>query len=367
MIDPRVTKLARVLVQYSLELKEGDLFLIQAEAACAPLVRELYREALLAGAYPLLRISVDGIEELFYKHASDAQLRHIPDLLRQEIEQISASLYIMGGENTKNLSRSDPQKVALRRQSSQPLNERFLERTAAGELRWGVTLFPTQSSAQDAEMSLADYEDFVYGAGKLDADDPVAAWKLVRDEQQRIADFLGSKKVIRLVAPDTDLTYHTAGRSWINAAGEKNFPDGEVFSSPDETKTEGQIRYTFPAVYAGREVVDVRLVFEQGKVVRATAAKGEDLLHSLLDMDEGARRLGEAAFGTNYDIQQFSRNTLFDEKIGGTIHLALGASFPEIGGQNHSALHWDMVCDMREGGAAYADDQLFYKDGKFLI
>jgi aminopeptidase len=216
-------------------------------------------------------------------------------------------------------------------------------------------------------MSLAEYEDFVYGAGMLDADDPVAVWRAVHDEQQRIADFLGAKKTIRLVGPDTDLTYHTAGRNWINADGHKNFPDGEVFTSPDESLTEGMIRYSFPAIYGGREVSDIRLVFREGKVVEASAAKGQDLLHSLLDMDEGARRLGEAAFGTNYGIQRFTKNILFDEKIGGTIHLALGSSFKEIGGRNESALHWDMICDMRSGGMAYADGELFYKDGKFLI
>lgn len=367
MGDPRVAKLARVLVRYSLSLKEGDLFRIQAQAVAAPLVRELYREALLVGAHPLLRISIEGAEELLYRHGGEAQLRYISDVTRREIDEIAATLFVMADENTKSLSRADPQKVALRRQAAFELNERLMARVNAGEVNWGVTLFPTQAAAQDAEMSLEEYENFVYSAGKLDADDPVAAWQAVRAEQQRIADFLGARQVIRLVAPDTDLTYHTAGRSWINAAGERNFPDGEVFTSPDETKTEGYIRYTYPAVYAGREVEDVRLVFEGGRVVQATAAKGEELLRSLLDMDEGARRLGEAAFGTNYDIRQFSRNTLFDEKIGGTIHLALGQAFAEVGGQNRSALHWDMVCDMRESGAAYADGELFYKDGRFLV
>jgi len=367
MGDSRITKLARVLVQYSLALKPGDLFLISSPAAGAPLVREAYREALLAGANPITRIGIDGLEELLYKYGSDEQIGYISDLARQEIEDIDAMLSILAPENTKNLSRADPQKVALRRQASREISDRYFARAAAGELRWMITLFPTQAGAQDAEMSLREYEDFVYTAGKLDLDDPVAAWRETYVEQQRIADILTTKQAIRLIAPDTDLTYYTAGRGWINAAGEKNFPDGEVFTSPDETKTEGHIRYTYPAVYAGRAVEDVRLVFHEGRVVQATASKGEDLLRSLLDMDEGARRLGEAAFGTNYGIQEFSRNILFDEKIGGTVHLALGKAFEEIGGQNDSALHWDMVCDMRQGGEAYADGELIYKDGKFVI
>lgn len=367
MTDPRIASLARVLVRYSLALKEGDLFRISTGPAAAPLVRELVRETLLVGANPLPRIALDGIDELLYKYGSDAQISYISELARQEIEQIDATISIIASENTRALSGSDPKKVALRRQASRELQQRVLTRSAEGTLNWCVALFPTNAGAQDADMSLSDYEDFVYSACKLNAGDPIAAWQATRDEQQRIADYLNSRKVIRLVAPDTDLTYHVAGRSWINCYGDKNFPDGEVFSGPEESKTEGTIRYTFPAIYSGREVSDIRLWFEGGKVVKATAGKGEDLLHSLLDMDEGARRLGEVAFGTNYDITHFSRNILFDEKIGGTVHLALGACYPETGAQNQSALHWDMICDMRQDAAAYADGELFYKDGKFLI
>jgi aminopeptidase len=367
MSDPRIAKLARVLVRYSLALQEGDLFLINTAPAATPLVLAVYHEALLAGAHPVTQIGIEGAAELLFKYGSDMQITHVPQYVHQQNEEIKAFLNIMASENTKRLSNVDSQKIALQRQAQRPLNERFFERAGAGEVNWAITLFPTNAAAQDADMSLADYEEFVYSAGKLNEDDPVAAWQVVQIEQQRIANFLGSKRVIRLVGPDTDLTYHTAGRSWINADGHKNFPDGEVFTSPDETKTEGHVRFSFPAVFSGREVEDVRLVFENGKVVKATAAKGEDLLHSLLDMDEGARRLGEAAFGTNYNITRFSKNILFDEKIGGTIHLALGMAFPDIGGQNKSALHWDMVCDMRKGGEAYADGELMYKDGKFLV
>jgi aminopeptidase len=367
MPDPRVEKLAQVLVRYSLALKPGQLFRISAPAAAAPLVRELVKEALLAGANPITRIALEGVDEALYKYGSDAQIRHVPQLMRQEIEEIDATISVLASENTKALSGAEPQKVAARRQAMREIQQRVMERAAEEQLNWCVTLYPTNAAAQDADMSLSDYEDFVYTACKLNEPDPVAAWKASRDEQQRIADFLAQASVIRLVAPDTDLTYHVPGRKWVNCYGDKNFPDGEVFSSADEGKTEGHIRYTFPAVYMGREVSDVRLWFEGGKVVKATAAKGEELLHSLLDMDEGARILGEVAFGTNYGIQRFSRNILFDEKIGGTVHLALGAGYPETGSTNQSALHWDMICDMREGGEAYADGKLFYKDGKFLI
>jgi|HigsolmetaAR201D_1030396.scaffolds.fasta_scaffold04141_3 aminopeptidase len=367
MADPRVTKLAQVMVQYSLPVKKGDLFRIVATPAARELIQEIYREALLAGAHPLVRLQLEETEELLYRYGSEEQLTHIAEVDRLEHEEIGATLFIMSSENTRYLSGVDAQKVALRRKARRPLMDRFYERVDAGEANWSITLFPTLAAAQDADMSLADYQDFVYEAGRLNDPDPVASWLQVRAEQQRIADFLGTKREIRIVGPDTDLTYHTAGRSWINADGQKNFPDGEVFTSPDETKTEGTIRFSFPALYMGREVTDVRLTFREGRVVEAHAAKGEDLLHSLLDMDEGARRLGEAAFGTNYNIQRFTKNILFDEKIGGTIHLALGSAFAEVGGQNKSALHWDLICDMRQGGQVYADGQLIYQDGKFLF
>lgn len=367
MVDPRVSRLAQVLVRYSLKLKPGDLFRINADAITAPLVREVYKEALLAGAHPFTNIGIGELEELFYKHASDAQLRYISELRRQEVELIDATLVILGDENTRSLSGVDPQRLVLAREARRPLQERMIQRAAEDKLRWCVTQFPTSANAQDADMSLSEYADFVYGAGLLDAADPVAAWERVYAEQQRIADFLARRDTVRLVSANTDLTYRVGGRTWINAAGDKNFPDGEIFTGPIEDSAEGHITYSFPAVYSGREVEGIRLVFQQGKVVAATADKGQELLTSLLDMDPGARYLGEVAFGLNYGITRFSRNILFDEKIGGTVHLAVGASYPETGGRNQSALHWDMVCDMRSGSEVYADGDLVYRDGKFLV
>ena len=367
MVDPRLTKLAHILINYSIELQAGQLLQINANTLAAPLVREIYRAALEVGAYPLVRLGMEDLEGLLYTYGSDEQLSYVPAVTRQEYEEIDAYVSILASENTRRLSGVDPRKIAMRRQALGDLQRRTMARVAEGSLKWVGTLFPTQAAAQDAEMSLADYEEFVFGAGKLDLDDPVAAWRAVRDEQQRVADLLGTKRVIRLVAPGTDLTYHTAGRGWLNADGTQNFPDGEVYTSPDETRTTGHIHFTFPAVYQGSEIAGIRLAFEDGRVVQATADKGEDLLRALLDLDEGARRLGEAAFGLNYQISRFSRNTLFDEKIGGTIHLALGQAFPSVGGQNSSALHWDLVCDMRAGGRAYADGELIYQDGKFVV
>jgi aminopeptidase len=367
MHDVRIDRLAQVLVNYSLAAEPNQLFRIVAPTAAAPLVRAVYREAMRAGTNPLMRLTLDGLDEIFYKNANDDQLTYVPQLARDEIETVDLHLSILADENTRALSGVDAKLVAKRRAAMSPISKRMMERSADGSFRWCLTLFPTAAQAQEADMSLSDYADFVFAAGKLDHEDPVAAWQAQRAEQERIIDRLKIANQIRIVGPGTDLTYAVSGRTWVNCAGDRNFPDGEVFTGPEEQKTNGFITYSFPAIYMGREVSGIRLEFVDGKVVKATADKGEDLLHSLLDMDDGARRLGEVAFGTNYGIQRFSRNILFDEKIGGTVHLALGAAYPETGCTNQSALHWDMICDLRSGGEVFADGALIHKDGKFVL
>ena len=367
MVDPRIAKLAKVLVNYSLKIRPGDLFRISGPALAAPLIGEVYRESLTAGAHPFVRVSLEGLEEIYFKGASDEQLRFISELQRLEPEQITASLGIWGEWNTRELTRVDPKRLALRREATRDLQRRFLERAAVGELRWCGTQYPTNAEAQDAEMSLAEYEDFVFTAGMLDREDPVAAWEAVRKEQDRITQFLGRRKRLHVKGPDIDLELSVDGRTWVNAAGDKNFPDGEVFTGPVEDSVNGRVRFSFPAIYEGREVDDVELRFEGGKVVHAHAAKGEDFLHAMLDTDAGARFLGEFAFGTNYHIQQFTRNILFDEKIGGTLHMALGIGYPETGSKNTSGLHWDMICDLRNGAEVVADGEVVYRNGRFLV
>ncbi len=367
MTDPRLVKLATVLVHYSLRLRKGDLFRITGAALAAPLITEVYRESLAAGAHPFVRISLDGLDEIFLKTASEEQLRYVSELQRAETEQITASLGIWGTWNTRELTQVDPKRIALRRDATRELGRRFMERAAKDELRWCGTQYPTQAEAQEAEMSLREYEDFVFGAGMLDHPDPVAAWEEVRATQGRIVAFLNGCKTLAVRGPDIDLELSVAGRTWINAAGDKNFPDGEVFTGPVEDSVNGRVRFSFPAIYNGREVLDVELLFEQGRVAHARAAKGEEFLHAMLDTDPGARYLGEFAFGTNYHITRFTRNTLFDEKIGGTLHMALGAGYPETGSKNVSGLHWDLITDLRTGAEVVADGQVVYRDGKFIV
>jgi aminopeptidase len=251
--------------------------------------------------------------------------------------------------------------------ASRKLAKRRWERIAAGEMRWCGVVFPTEAHAQDAAMSLQQYEQFVYRACHVDGEsDPVAHWKSVSAEQRAHADRLAQARELRIVGPDTDLRLGVEGRRWQCADGKYNMPDGEIYTSPVETLTEGEIRFTFPALFHGREVEDIRLRFEGGRVVQAEALRGEEYLRALLEADEGAGRLGEVAFGLNYEIEDFTANTLFDEKIGGTMHVALGSAFEELGGKNTSTLHWDLVCDLRAEGEVYADGELVWRAGRFL-
>jgi aminopeptidase len=367
MTDPRVAKLADLLVNYSLELKPGEIVRLDGGTVAAPLVRELYREALRAGANPRTRIEVEGIDVIALGEASDEQLTFISEIDRFEIEKVDAIVTIWGDLNTRALSQSDPKRVSKRIASRRTLTNRLWERIDQGEAKWVGTRFPTDAHAQDAEMSLMEYEDFVYGACHVGADeDPVAHWRGVSVELNERARELNAFTELKIVGPDTDLRINVAGRDWLAADGKLNMPDGEIFTSPVETETEGEVRFSFPAIFQGRGVEDVRLRFEGGRVVRAEAGNGNAFLQSLLDMDAGARILGEASFGLNYEIDRFTRDILFDEKIGGTIHLALGASFKKVGGENDSGLHWDMICDLRSDGEVYADGELVWKAGRFL-
>jgi len=367
MTDPRVEKLARVLVRYSLGVKKGQLVRIAGPALAAPHIAAAYREVLLAGAYPEVRAGVDGLEEIYFKHATDDQLRFVSDLDRLALEKFDADLRFLGSTNTRALTRIPPERMAKRREATRELTKRFMERAATGALRWCLTQAPTHADAQEAEMSLGDYEDFVYAAGHLDREDPVAAWEAVAKEQAKVVALLRPMKTLRIVGPDTDLSVSVGGRTWISAHGTHNFPDGEVFTGPVEDATRGTVRFSFPAIYGGREVTDVRLTFEGGRVTGATAAKGEEFLGAMLDLDSGARVLGEFAFGLNYDIQRWTRNILFDEKIGGTLHMALGAAYPDTGGRNVSGLHWDMILELRNGAEVYGDGEVIYRNGRFLV
>jgi aminopeptidase len=315
----------------------------------------------------MVRTASDELSEIFLKSASDEQLDYVNPVSKFEIEKIDCSIGIWADENTKALTNCDPKRMARNSAARWPIMDVFMRRAAEGKLKWTGTQFPCQASAQDADMSLGEYEDFVFGAGLLNEADPVAAWKKVSQRQQRLVDFLNGKSDYHVVAANgTDIRMSVAGKKWINCDGHENFPDGEVFTGPVVESANGVVRFSFPAVHGGREVENVRLKFRDGKVVEASADKGEEFLISMLDMDAGSRFLGECAIGTNYNITRYTKNTLFDEKIGGTVHFALGAGYPETGNSNQSGSHWDMVVDLRPGGFVEIDGVKISENGKFV-
>ena len=366
MRDPRLEKLADVLVNYSVGVHAGQSVRLSGSPVARPLIAELYRKVLQAGGHPLVRVTPDELGEIFYKTASDEQLKYFSPIAIYEIEHIDCTIGIWADENTKALTQCDPRRIGVSQAARKQYMEVFLRRAAEGSLHWTGTQFPTQAAAQDAEMSLAEYEDFVFKAGLLDRPDPVAEWKRLSERQQRLADALNGRSDYHVVAANgTDVRMSVSGRRWINCDGHENFPDGEVFTGPVLDSVNGRIHFSFPAVHHGREVQDVKLVFKDGKVIDASASKGADFLLSMLDTDAGSRFLGECAIGTNYQIRRYTRNTLFDEKIGGTVHFALGSGYPETGNANQSGLHWDMVVDLRGGGFIEIDGSKINVDGRF--
>lgn len=367
MTDPRVEKLADVLVDYSVAVQPGDKVLIEGDTPASPLLRAVYARVLQAGGLPLVVASLPGTDELLFRYASDEQLQHVPPPLQLALETYDVSIGIMGTINTKVLSGVDPSRMVLRNQAWTELMKIFMQRSASGELRWVTTLFPTNAYAQDAEMSLSEYEDFVYGACMPDTDDPVGYWQRFSAWQQEIVDWLAGKERVHVLGPETDLRLSIAGRTFVNSDGRHNMPSGEVFTGPVEDSVEGHVHFSYPAIHQGREVTGVQLWFEHGRVVKASAEKNEDFLLQTLDTDAGARYVGEFAIGTNEGISRFTRQILFDEKISGSFHMAIGAGYPETGSQNESAIHWDMICDLRDGGEIWVDDELLYENGRFVI
>ncbi len=360
-------KLARVMTRYSLELKPGQIFKIQGEPVALPLIKALYKDALELDALPYTEIVHPEIQETFYKNARERQLKTVPFIREFEISKIDAIVSIWGTTNTRQLAGVDPQKQAIFANTTRPMMMKFFQRVADGQMHWCGTQYPTAAHAQEAEMSLDDYCDFVYRAGHLNDDDPVAFWRSMDKEQNRLAAILNQVDKIRFRAEGTDLSMRVAGRKWINCSGKENFPDGEIFSTPLEDSVNGTIRFTYPGYYYGREVDGIKLTFRDGVVSEFSALKNEAFLKAMLETDPGAKRVGEIAIGTNYEITRFTRNTLFDEKIGGTCHLALGAAPPETGSTNQSGIHWDIVCDFKQGGEIEADGKVIYRNGKFEI
>lgn len=359
--------MAQALVEYSAGINEKDTVLIRGTTLAVPLVEAIYEESMKKGAYPEVTLTTDNMLDVFFTYAQPHQLEYTSPFMKYYVEQVDKIITILAEYNTKHLTSISPQKLAKRSKAQEPINATVLQRAQDETLQWVLTVYPTHALAQEASMSLLEYEDFVYHACFVDRPDPVAEWKNLSKTQERLVNYLNGKSEIHIVGEDTDLKVQVKERKWINSDGHQNFPSGEVFTSPVEDSAEGTIRFTYPGIYMGKEVEDITLTFEKGVVVNAHAERGDDLLQGMLEVDEGARRIGEVAVGTNYGITKFTKNILFDEKIGGTIHLALGRSLPSTGGKNESAIHWDLLKNMETDGQLYADGELFYEKGKAII
>jgi aminopeptidase len=358
---------AEVLVDYSTEVEPGDTVAISGGVAAEPLLRAIYRAVLKNGGQPVLIPSFTESQSDLFAIASDEQLQFVSPLERWALEAADVTIDVQASTNTRALSAIDPSRHTIWNRARADLRQVAAQRAAQSERRWSLTIFPTAAYAQDADMATDQFASFLTAACMLDRPDPVAAWRELSARQTRMIDWLRTRGDIRITAPGTDLRLSVAGRVWINSDGKRNFPSGEVFTGPVEDSAEGHIRFAFPVVTQGREITDIQLRFEQGTVVDASAAKNEPFLIETLDSDPGARRLGEFAFGTNNNIDRWTRNILLDEKMGGTVHMALGRGYPETGSTNRSPVHWDLICDLRAGGEVTADGEVVLRDGKYRI
>jgi aminopeptidase len=367
MADIRVERLAKILVDHSAQIKPGDRVAIEATTAAEPLVRALYSTILERGGTPYLLLELPDQDEILFAIAKDEQLDTIPAIRKLAYEQFESRMRIHSATNPRALTHVEPARQKRRQKALSPILEAQMRRGADRSFKWVTTMFPTEGYAVEAEMSLKSFEDFVYRACHADEADPVAFWKKAEALQKGYIEHIEGHNQVVLRGPNVDLSLSIKGRKFLNGAGLNNMPDGEIYTGPVEDSVNGWVRYSYPAIYNGTMVEGVELTFSNGKVTKAKAEKNQPLLIEMLESDPGARYVGEFAIGTNYDIDRFSHNILFDEKLGGTIHMALGAGYPETGSKNKSIIHWDMLCGMKEDSEILVDGEVIYKDGQFTI
>ena len=357
-----IDRYAALLLDYCTQVGPGERVALHVETPAVELARALLRGALERDALPTLHLTHPELRQDLVECAGERYLASEPELALHEIERTQAWIRVAAPTNSRALQQADAGRLGRLEARMRPVQEHRVART-----RWVGTLFPTASGAQDAGMSLDAYRRFVFSAMHLFDDDPIAAWRAVAGDQDRLIARLAAADEVRIRTEDTDLTLRVGGRAWVNSDGRRNMPSGEVFTGPIEDSAEGWIRFDVPSFVGGRVVRGVRLRFEAGEVVEARADEGEALLQERLARDPGARRLGELGIGTNREIDRPTGSTLYDEKIGGTVHLALGRAYAQTGGVNESAIHWDLVRDLRRGGEILLDGEPFQRDGTFLL
>jgi aminopeptidase len=369
MINPTYEKLAKVVVNYSVKVKEGDRVAIIGPALAKELFQALYVEVLKAGGHPFLHAQLEGTTPLLFKYGSEKQLKYVDNVVKELYNEFNQIIQIKATYNTNQLATVDPKKIAMTQSTPEmrELMETMEKRTAEGDLRWNIAPFPCEALAQEAEMDIFTYNEFVAKALHLDEEDPVKVWESIKEKQAKIIEHLDKVESLHVLGEDTDLKMSIKGRTWRNCCGDRNLPDGEVYTGPVEDSVNGHIRFTYPGIYQGREVKNIYLEFNDGKVVDCSAEKGEDLLKDILKI-ENADRIGEFAVGTNYGVTKFTKNMLFDEKMGGTLHVALGLGFEETGSKNKSSIHWDILKDMTQPGSKIiADGEVIYEEGQWKI
>ena len=370
MTDSRISKLAHLLVDYSTDVQHDDQVLIWAPGSTTsmPLLLAIYERVLERGGHPHIAPYLRGDEDIFFEHAKNHQLDYVSPLYKLAVDTFEVIIRVEGVNNTRELSQIDPAKQVRQRQAYKQVQQTYLERGDKDDLSWNVTLFPTHALAQEADMSLRNYQEFVYEACHVNGDmDPIKHWQSVQIQQDRFIEWLQGHDLVEVKGSNIDLSFSIKDRDFINACGKQNMPDGEIFTGPVETSVNGHVNFTYPVTVGGREINNIELKFDDGKVVLAHASKNEDYLIQMLDTDTGARYLGEWAIGTNYGIKHHTKQILFDEKMGGTVHMAIGSGYPLTGSKNVSAIHWDMICDMKTDGEIKVDGELIYQSGKFLI
>lgn len=367
MTDSRIHKFAHILTGYSADIQPGDRVLLEGTTEAMPLIEALFERIMEIGGYPYLDVKFPTQEKIFFKYANQEQLAESPIFRKLAYEEFESRIRIHSLADTEALKDVPLEKISARGKAMSPILATQMRRGAANEFKWVTTLYPTGAYARQAGMELEDYQDFVFKAVHADTDDPVSYWKKVDAEQQRMVDLFAGKDKVVLRGPNVDLRLSIKDRAFLNASGRHNMPDGEIFSGPVEDSVNGWVRFTYPTIYEGVVVEGVELEFVEGRVLTAKAAKNQDFLLKMLDSDPGARYVGEFAVGLNFEIDRFTGHILFDEKIGGSFHMALGAGYPDTGSVNKSQIHWDMICDMRTDSEISVDNQVIYRNGAFLL
>ncbi len=363
-------KAAKLVVHYAVNIQKGEKVMIRGSQVANDLFKAIYIETIKAGGLPYAMADIPGLETAIFRYGTEEQIKFVGPITKTIVEEYDVLINIMASPNRQSMALIPPEKIKMAQTSPQfmELMKTYVTREAEGKLRWTIVPYPCDALAQDAKMDTESYTEFVYNALRFDVDDPAEHWKGVQKEQDKIIKHLEKAEEIQVLGEDTDLKLKVKGRPWVNCCGLKNLPDGEVFTSPLEDSIEGHIRFTYPGIYQGKEIENIYLEFKEGRVVKATASKGQELLDTILTI-ENADKVGEFAIGTNYGIQTFTKNMLFDEKMGGTLHMALGRGFPDTKSENQNCvIHWDILKDMKsEDSKVIADGKVIYQSGKWLI